>query len=111
MKSIAVKLLMAVSLLSSLFFIQAAPMVLADAQGTINNGLCAGVDLQFTDHPGNCNNNTDATAKLNNLIHTIINLLSVIVGVVTVIMIIVGGFRYITSGGSDTGVTGAKNTI
>ena len=26
-------------------------------------------------------------------------------------MIIVGGFRYITSGGNDTSVTSAKNTI
>ncbi len=30
---------------------------------------------------------------------------------VAVIMIIVGGLRYITSGGSDTSVTSAKNTI
>jgi hypothetical protein len=28
-----------------------------------------------------------------------------------VIMIIVGGFRYITSGGNDASVTAAKNTI
>jgi hypothetical protein len=37
--------------------------------------------------------------------------LSAIVGIVAVIMIIVGGLRYITSGGNDTSVTGAKNTI
>lgn len=98
----------------SLMFCQVAPVALAqNAQGAINNGLCTGANLQFTDNPkaGNCDNTGDATQKINKLIHTIINLLSVIVGVVAVIMIIVGGFRYITSGGSDTGVTGAKNTI
>jgi hypothetical protein len=41
----------------------------------------------------------------------IVNLLSVIVGIVAVIMIIVGGFRYITSGGESSNVSGAKNTL
>lgn len=92
---------------------QVAP-VLADA-GTspeLSNGLCAGVNLDVN---SNCNSGQlsggQANQKINNLIHTIINLLSVVVGVVAVIMIIVGGLRYITSGGSDTSVTGAKNTI
>jgi hypothetical protein len=83
-----------------------------DTQQQINNGLCAGSNLQFTDNPGQCDvATTDATDKINNIIHTIVNLLSAIVGVVAVIMIIVGGFRYITSGGNDTSVTSAKNTI
>ena len=33
------------------------------------------------------------------------------VGIIGVIMIIVGGFRYITSGGNDQNVASAKNTI
>lgn len=41
----------------------------------------------------------------------IINLFSIVVGVVSVIMIIVGGFRYIISGGDSSSVQGAKNTI
>jgi hypothetical protein len=90
----------------------AAPAFAQDAQQQINNGLCAGSNLQFTEDPGQCNvAATDATTKINNIIHTIVNLLSALVGVVAVIMIIVGGFRYITSGGNDTSVTSAKNTI
>lgn len=78
----------------------------------IQSGLCTGANLQFTDNPtGGCTDNGDATTKLNNIIHSIINLLSVVVGIVAVIMIIVGGLRYITSGGNDSSVTGAKNTI
>lgn len=83
-----------------------------DAQQQINNGLCAGSNLQFTENPDQCNiAGNDATGKINNIVHTIVNLLSAVVGIVAVIMIIVGGFRYITSGGNDTSVTAAKNTI
>jgi hypothetical protein len=90
----------------------AAPVYAQDAQQQINNGLCAGSNLEFTENPGQCNvASSDATTKINDIIHTIVNLLSAIVGVVAVIMIIVGGFRYITSGGNDTSVTSAKNTI
>jgi hypothetical protein len=90
----------------------AVPAYAQDAQQQINNGLCAGSNLQFTESPGQCNvATTDATTKINNMVHTVVNLLSAVVGIVAVIMIIVGGFRYITSGGNDTSVTAAKNTI
>jgi hypothetical protein len=89
-----------------------APVFAQDAQQQINNGLCAGSNLQFTDNPEQCTiAGNDATSKINNIVHTIVNLLSAVVGIVAVIMIIVGGFRYITSGGNDTSVTSAKNTI
>lgn len=90
----------------------AAPVFATNAQQEINNGLCAGSNLQFTDNPGQCNvAGSDATTKINNIVKTIVNLLSAVVGIIAVIMIIVGGFRYITSGGNDTSVTAAKNTI
>ncbi len=92
---------------------QAVP-VFADATTSpdLKNGLCAGVNLDVSSSCSSGQLSGDqANQKINNLIHTIINLLSVVVGVVAVIMIIVGGLRYITSGGSDTSVTGAKNTI
>lgn len=54
---------------------------------------------------------TSSTSDLNNVIKNILNLLSVIVGIIAVIMIIVGGFRYITSGGDSSAISGAKNTI
>jgi hypothetical protein len=88
------------------------PVLAQSAQDQINNGLCTGANLQFTETPGQCDAaGEDATVKINRIIHTIVNLLSAVVGVVAVIMIIVGGFRYITSGGNDTSVTSAKNTI
>jgi hypothetical protein len=90
----------------------AVPVYAQDAQQQIDNGLCAGSNLQFTETPGQCQvAGSDATSKINDIVHTIVNFLSAIVGIVAVIMIIVGGLRYVTSGGNDTSVTAAKNTI
>ena len=41
----------------------------------------------------------------------IINVLLYIIGAIAVIMIVVGGLRYVLSGGDSSAVTGAKNTI
>ncbi len=49
--------------------------------------------------------------SLSGVANRIVNIFSVVVGTVSVIMIIIGGFRYIISGGDSTGVTAAKNTI
>jgi hypothetical protein len=90
----------------------AMPAAAQTAQDEINNGLCSGSNFELTDNPGQCNTaGVDATTRINNIVHTIVNLLSAVVGVVAVIMIIVGGLRYVTSGGNDTSVTSAKNTI
>lgn len=90
-------------------FLILVPVHIANAQADIQAGLCAGANLDVNDT--NCSGGNDAISTLNDLIRKFINLLSVIVGIVAVIMIMVGGFRYITSGGNDTGVTSAKNTI
>jgi hypothetical protein len=101
---------LSLALFSVLIF--AVPAHAQTAQDQINNGLCAGSNLQFTTNPGQCSvAATDATSRINDIVHTIINLLSALVGIVAVIMIIVGGLRYITSGGNDASVTSAKNTI
>jgi magnesium-transporting ATPase (P-type) len=96
----------------SLMLAPAVPVFAQDAQQQINAGLCTGSNLQFTENTStNDCSTSDATERINNLIRTIVNLLSAVVGIVAVIMIIFGGLRYITSGGNDTSVTGAKNTI
>jgi hypothetical protein len=42
---------------------------------------------------------------------TITNVLLFIIGAISVIMLIIGGIRYVVSGGDSSAVTGAKNTI
>lgn len=52
-----------------------------------------------------------AASNINDTIGKIINILSVVVGIVAVIMIVVAGFRYITSAGNDQAIAGAKKTL
>jgi heme/copper-type cytochrome/quinol oxidase subunit 2 len=79
----------------------------------IQNNLCSGsngdLSASATTADPNCGNTAANTA--NSLVATIINIISVVVGIVAVIMIIYAGFRYVTSGGKDDSVKGAKNTI
>lgn len=55
--------------------------------------------------------NTGTTEDITELSKQIVNWLSLIIGIVAVVMIIIGGLRYITSGGDQQKVTNAKNTI
>ncbi len=86
--------------------------VSAQASPDIENGLCQGANLSATD--GACDTQdqgAQANTRINSIITTVINLFSLVVGVVAVIMIIIGGLKYITSGGDSGNITGAKNTI
>lgn len=76
------------------------------AHAQIDKALCGGSN--FTLSPGDC---PDSEGSLNGIITVAINIFSVVVGIIAVIMIITGGLKYITSGGNDTNVSGAKNTI
>ncbi len=80
----------------------------------INNGLCQGANLEASKNGVDCNiqDNTDeGVDKINDVIRIVIDIFSLVVGVVAVIMIIIGGLKYITSGGDSGNITGAKNTI
>ena len=107
--------LMLISLVS--VFAIGAPLAVAGtamaySQADINQCLAQGSNFQFDSATGQCvpTSVNDGTS-LDSLIQKIVNILSVVVGIVAVIMIIVGGFRYVTSGGKQESVTSAKNTI
>jgi len=51
------------------------------------------------------------TGGVDNLLNTIVQILSLVVGVAAIIMIIVAGFKYITSGGDAGKISSAKNTL
>jgi hypothetical protein len=103
------KLFISVSAAALLAVPLAAP-ALAAADANITGNLCAGATLNI-DASASCSETSSGTIQINNIIHDIINIFSLVVGIVAVIMIIVGGFRYITSGGASDSVSGAKNTI
>ena len=74
---------------------------------TAKNEVCSGVGV--ASGAGGCG--TAGLTTVPTVVGIVVNILSVIVGIVSVIMIIVGGFRYVTSGGNDSNVASAKNTI
>lgn len=69
------------------------------------NEVQDGVNAIGGNEPGN------GAAAFTNTIEDVINILLFIIGAAAVIMIIIGGIRYVTSGGDQSAVTGAKNTI
>ena len=73
--------------------------------------LCSGANVDLSGASSNNCSDTTASDSATKLVKTIINVISVIVGVIAVIMIIIGGFRYIASGGKQESVQAAKNTI
>ena len=109
------KSILVLSMLGMVFVPVLAPAIAhADA---ISTGLTCGTEL----NPGAVTGNTAGTGctspggdpgqKLNGIVTLVINIFSLVVGIVSVIMIIVGGLKYITSGGDSGNITGAKNTI
>lgn len=57
---------------------------------------------------GGCN---ESVNSLSSIIQTVANILLFLVGAVAVIMLIIGGFRYVTSNGDAAAIKGAKDTI
>lgn len=82
----------------------ALPLSAVNAQ--TKRDVCAGVAAAG----GTCNEAGSGTT-VNKIIGLAVDILSTLVGVVAVVMIIVGGFKYITSSGDSSNVQSAKNTI
>ena len=93
-------------ILITIFGLAMFTQTLSVSAATPAEEACAGIEAAG----GSCDA-SGANDAAGNIVLTIVNVLSWIVGAVAVIMIIIGGFRYIISGGDSTGVTGAKNTI
>jgi len=77
------------------------------AADDIRGNICSGATLGESE---DCTSEESGN-DFNSLAKRVIDIFSIVVGAVSVIMIIIGGFRYIISGGDSNGVTGAKNTI
>lgn len=84
----------------------AAPAVVYGAAS--NTGVDCGSNLSIS---GTECTVEDTGTNLDGIVKFAINLFSIIVGIIAVVMIIVGGLKYITSGGDSGDITSAKNTI
>jgi hypothetical protein len=106
------KALMSLSVLSLLLVPALVPATVGaqEIQDSLNCGANLDVD-SVTDGSGCELEGDDAGTKLNDIVKLVINIFSVVVAIVAVIMIIIGGLKYIMSGGDSGNITGAKNTI
>ena len=98
-------IILALTVVFSTGLITVPAMAATDFKGD----ACAGLQSIEGNNTSSCPTGSDS--KLTSLFRTIISLLSMIVGLVAVIMVIVGGFKYITSGGDSSNTSSAKSTI
>ena len=63
--------------------------------------------LQGVGETGNNCNDSGVTG----VVHAVVNILSLVVGIAAVIMIVIAGFKYITSAGDTNKVANAKSTL
>lgn len=109
------KLKLMILSLSYVFALAMPSLVVAPALAAtdIQGNLCKGSNLDLSSTPDSCSNSniTGSGKTITDLIRQIINILSVIIGAIAVVMIIVGGFRYVTSAGNPESTKSARNTI
>jgi len=113
LKSLRKTIVMTGAALSLLLLPAMVLPAVASAQ-TANIGDCLSQGSGLTTGSGGtaCTASPDTgTQKIQDIVTLIVNIFSVVVGIVAVIMIVVGGFKYITSGGDSGNITSAKNTI
>ena len=70
------------------------------------DSACSGVALSATS--SGC---PDESGTINSILGDIINILGIVVGIAAVLMLVVGGFKYITSGGDSSKTASARNTV
>lgn len=96
-KVIAATLSLAVLFATSLYFVPAASAMVSGVDNGAAAARGAGQPLDLFGVGGTFS--------------TITNVLLFIIGAIAVIMIVIGGMRYVLSGGDSTQITAAKNTI
>jgi cytochrome bd-type quinol oxidase subunit 2 len=102
MKDIKLKLQLIAAVLMAAMVLLSAPALAVDTTGAIKCGANAAAGADCSASP---------STDLNGTVITIVNVLSAVAGVAAVIMIIVAGFRYITSGGQQESVASAKRGL
>ena len=83
-----------------------------DVARSVRSGACLEAPPGFSDTITTTTDCDEGSGKgLQAVITTALNVLTWITGVAAVFVLIIAGFRYVVSGGSSSGVTGAKNMI
>jgi hypothetical protein len=99
MKKIVIMLAVVASLLTPLALSPAYASADAFSSSEAKNQACSGI------------NGCTSSQSLDKVIKAVLNILSAVAGVAAVIMIMISGFKYITSGGDGGKVSSAKTTL
>lgn len=102
------KLLLAFAILLNI-----SPLVLVPsavhAQNAAADAICEGVGASAAAGGSGCEATGGSTVQA--ILKVALNLISIVIGIVAVIMIMIGGFKYVTSGGEGAKTASAKDTI
>lgn len=82
----------------------ASPVYAAGAAGSAQQAVCGGVNLGG----GTC---SGGASELDKVVKAAVQILSIIAGIAAVIMLIIGGLKYVTSGGDSSSIASAKTSI
>lgn len=94
---------------SSLLILFTSPLAFAASTSSGSGGeACEAISHLDPGKGTDCNT---SGPSINKLVKTTVNLLTIAAGVIAVIMIIVGGFKYITSQGDATQAANARKTL
>ena len=96
-------------LVASAIFLSFGAYIPAIAHATPASDACSGI--QLVDPGAKCNDAAASQSAFSGILKTVINVFSIVIGAVSVVMIIIGGFRYIISGGDSSATKSAKDTI
>jgi hypothetical protein len=111
LKTLALNLMMMLGMLGTPLAISTSAYAVDCDAGTNPNKCQACEGITQIGGGNACKGDSGAGDKLGNFIQRIINVLLFVVGAISVLMIIIGGLRYVLSGGDQNAVSGAKNTI
>lgn len=105
MKKISKSLLLVPALVLSFAFAAPVAAQTTDCTDVTSGGIGGGAE---------CAAPTNAARDLfgpNSIFQIVTNILLFLIGAISVIMLIIGGIRYVLSGGDQNNITSAKNTI
>jgi len=84
-----------------------APLTASAA--SFKGDACAAVNVLNNSKSTTCSSNGESA--LSRILKLVLNVLSFLVGITAIIMIIIGGFKFITSNGDSNNISAARNTI
>jgi hypothetical protein len=79
--------------------------------GQSNLNTAAAIQCGSNCAGGSSQTPAQASKNIGDTLTSVIQLFTIVVGAVAVVMLVIGGFRYVSSAGSQEGVASAKKTI